>query len=395
MQTREQLTALSVDELRRMAREELRALRMIDNRTAKTQTAPVFVTGSGKAALIDMLLHGQTNPPATDPEQIEPIEAAPTPEPTEDIPTPSEATHSAANAIFDALATLAKTTITIDTVKELVTAEVKRLIPRQINVTTEYSTKAITGRQHKDFELCLKIVGAGVPLMLVGPAGSGKTHLCAAIGEALGLEFTPYSCDESTQRFDMTGYNDAQGRYVPGVLHDPFVHGRLLLLDEIDRSGPALTTLNAALANGYMTFPNGTANRHDQFRCVAAANTIGTGTDWLYTSANRIDAATRDRFAMHLFDYDEGLEKSFAGIDTPQPKPYKAKTTATPAEWYDRVSGIRAAAEKTKAPVIVSPRVTLYGLRLLDAGIDLNDCLNLLVWNKTDKQTADRIKGAL
>jgi hypothetical protein len=55
---------------------------------------------------------------------------------------------------------------------------------------------------------------------------------------------------------------------------------------------------------------NPVAKRHPDFVCIAAANTVGTGADRLYSGRNKLDAATLDRFAIGkvLMNYDERVE---------------------------------------------------------------------------------------
>ena len=55
-------------------------------------------------------------------------------------------------------------------------------------------------------------------------------------------------------------------------------NGGLFFLDEMDASIPeVLVLLNAAIANGYFEFPNGKITAHEDFRVVAAGNTVGSG----------------------------------------------------------------------------------------------------------------------
>jgi hypothetical protein len=79
----------------------------------------------------------------------------------------------------------------------------------------------------------------------------------------------------------------------------------------MDRSFPdVLTDLNGALANGIFDFPApiGVKEKHPNFRCLAAGNTLGRGATGSYTAANALDASTLNRFFMVNIDYDKRIE---------------------------------------------------------------------------------------
>jgi MoxR-like ATPase len=89
----------------------------------------------------------------------------------------------------------------------------------------------------------------------------------------------------------------------------------VFLLDEMDAADPnVLLVINSALANKRMAVSSRPAKpyaiRHKNFVCIAAANTVGTGADRLYSGRNKLDAATLDRFAIGkvFMDYDPALE---------------------------------------------------------------------------------------
>lgn len=87
------------------------------------------------------------------------------------------------------------------------------------------------------------------------------------------------------------------------------------MLDEVDNSqAEALIALNAALANGYYTFPNvGKVKAHKDFFCVAAGNTNGQGATDEYCGRYKMDESSRDRFFFVKIDYNKEIEKSIVG----------------------------------------------------------------------------------
>ena len=162
---------------------------------------------------------------------------------------------------------------------------------------------------HEKFEQILTQVQLDEPIMLIGPAGSGKNVAISQVAQALGKHM--YYTNNASNEFKLTGFIDAGGNYRDTEFYKAFKNGGLFFLDEIDNSDPsALIVINSAVANGYMAFPHETIDRHPDFRIIAAANTWGMGSDLQYVGRNALDAATLDRFDNIFFDYDQKLEKA-------------------------------------------------------------------------------------
>lgn len=192
---------------------------------------------------------------------------------------------------------------------------------------------------HEKFDEVLSLVQLDEPVMLIGPAGSGKNHSVSQIARALGLNM--YYTNNASNEFKLTGFIDAGGNYRDTEFYKAFKNGGIFFLDEIDNSDPsALIVINSALANGYMAFPHETIDRHPDFRMVAAANTWGKGSDLQYVGRNALDGATLDRFDNVFFDYDRKLEKGL----------YPSE------EVLSFMWSFRDAVEATKIPHIVSTR---------------------------------------
>lgn len=163
------------------------------------------------------------------------------------------------------------------------------------------------GYYHAKFEQILTQTQLDEPIMLIGPAGSGKNVAVSQVAQALGLKM--YYTNNASNEFKLTGFIDAGGNYRDTEFYKAFKNGGLFFLDEIDNSDPsALIVINSALANGYMAFPHETIDRHPNFRIVAAANTWGKGSDLQYVGRQALDGATLDRFDNIFFDYDRKLE---------------------------------------------------------------------------------------
>ena len=175
-------------------------------------------------------------------------------------------------------------------------------------------TKKVEGVLHSEFDNMLHSLMVGEPIYLYGKAGTGKSYITRQLAEALGFDFYYQNC--ITDKIDLTGFIDANGNYHETQFYKAFVNGGLLLIDELDASIPdALNTLNECLANGEFPFPTGNFKAHDNFRCVAAGNTFGTGGDNVYTGRYQLDGASLDRFAVYEVDYDEKIEQAIAEGD--------------------------------------------------------------------------------
>jgi hypothetical protein len=173
----------------------------------------------------------------------------------------------------------------------------------------------------------------------------------------------------------------------------------VFLGDECDAANAGvLTNINMVLANGQVALPEGMANKHEDFVPVFAGNTFGTGANRVYVGRNQLDAATLDRFAFIEWDYDEGLEASYAGVSAGSPEFDLGRGGSVTAEqWLMRVQMLRRASNKLQQRMVISPRATIYGAQLIqhrpDIGVDVLE--DMLIWKGTDKATKDKITSAL
>ena len=297
------------------------------------------------------------------------------------VPKVEEAVPLAPEVNKDYLKTLrdALNTASIDEVKELIREElIDYHSHAEISLRKPDDTvvKLPAEPRHYLFPRILQAVNAGIPVALVGPAGSGKSTLATQISKAIELKFYLQNSVQGTH--ELAGYMDAHGRYNTTAFRECFEKGGVMLVDEVDTSDPgALKWLNTALANGYAMFPDlpDPVNKHENFRIVIAANTFGTGADRVYVGANQLDASTLDRFVFFNYEYDEQMEILLSGNQT----------------WAKRVQLLRAAAAIEKARVVISPRATINGAKLLAMGWPQDDVENGLIWKGMDSELKERI----
>lgn len=165
-----------------------------------------------------------------------------------------------------------------------------------------------------NFENILHLVAAHEHVYLYGPAGSGKNTIAEQIAEALGVEF--YYQNTLVTKFDISGYKNAQGEYEETPFYKAWKNGGLFFADELDNStAEAILALNAALANGYYTFPNSSEKvaKNPNFYCIAAGNTNGQGATEEYCGRYQMDESSRDRFAFIEIGYNKKVEESICG----------------------------------------------------------------------------------
>lgn len=195
---------------------------------------------------------------------------------------------------------------------------------RPIVVKEGGKTRKVKGVLPSEFERMVQLASQRIPMLLVGPAGCGKTYLAGKVAEALGLEYSDQSCSEGMSE------NVFNGLLLPTGAHGAFEHhpspfmeryekGGIMLLDEMDAGDPNLFTyVNKAIANDSYTvaqrWKKPVVKKHEDFVLIAAANTFGNGADEMYVGRNQLDAATIDRFkvGMITMDYSREVELSLA-----------------------------------------------------------------------------------
>lgn len=244
---------------------------------------------------------------------------------------------------------------------------------------TEYKAE---GHTRTEFQEVLTAAMCGLNILLVGPAGCGKTHLAHQVAEALGREFASISCTAGMSESALMGWMlPAEGgafAYTPSDFVTMYENGGVFLFDEIDAADPnTLLFVNQALANGSFYLPqrkgNSKVTRHPDFVCLAAANTFGTGANMTYAGRERLDEATLDRFRAGtvMLDYDTTFEKSVIDGDV--------------LAWGHKV---RRKITESRLSRVMSTRFLLDATKLKKAGRTLQQIQDTyFVGWKTDEKT--------
>lgn len=266
----------------------------------------------------------------------------------------------------------------------LIADEVSKQV-RTIEVKIGDLPKVKIDTAHKCFEEVLLeavqrrgVNGIKEGILLVGPAGSGKTTLAEQIANALSLPF--YGVGKTSDEVKITGYMDGGGTYRTTSFRKAYEFGGVFLFDEMDGwSADALIAVNAPLAGNWGDFPDGMVARHADFIALGAANTFGRGADRQYVGREQLDAATLDRFAVIEVDYDEDLERAIS----------------CDMEWTKYVQKVRHAVMEEKVRHVVSPRASIAGGIMLAAGKPRHAVEEAYLWKGIEEPVRNRVKAAM
>lgn len=277
-------------------------------------------------------------------------------------------------------------------VEKVVSAEIEKLgIEAQIKSMLEdvasKASKIITvkldgeegeGRKmplvHKQFEDLLAVTQIqGMNVLLTGGAGLSKSTAVMQVAEAFKLEMGAISFSNQTTKTDLMGFVDANGIYRKSSFVDSFENGKIFLADEMDAcSANVLVLLNSAISNGFIETPdNKLIYAHENFRFVGTANTNLRGAKDGFTARNKLDGATIDRFTVIEWQLDEELEEKLTNNNG----------------WLTIVRKCREVANKELDGIVITPRSSYDGAKLLRAGVDVEKVIKMTILRAVGKDT--------
>ena len=205
------------------------------------------------------------------------------------------------------------------------TAQVEELKNKPTGTGTVINIK-IEGKTHQvqiksivnpKFARIMKYLAKGDNVYMWGPAGTGKNVTAKQCAEALDMPI--FYMNTIYTKYDLCGYMDAQGNYVPTTFYN-FMKARkgLFFFDEYDNSQSAATVcFNDLLEDKKYTFPNGeTLYLDENHKIIAAGNTNGQGATEEYNDRYQMDESNRSRFMFVSVTYDPAVEKSIVGEST-------------------------------------------------------------------------------
>ena len=232
---------------------------------------------------------------------------------------------------------------------------------------------------HGKFDDICRLARLYKNVMLVGPAGTGKTTIGSQVAKAFDTDFAHISVTAGMSEAHLLGRMLFDGSYVESDFVRIYENGGVFLLDEFDSADSnCAVVLNSALANGFMSVPNRkdkpTAKRHPNCIILACANTWGTGGGTVqYTGRNKLDSATLDRFCSSKVevDYDAKLEKALAN--------------STPL--YNVLLNLRKECKRQNILRIISTRLFMNGQIWMNDGGELSDYIKQITidWTSEEK----------
>ena len=205
------------------------------------------------------------------------------------------------------------------------TAQVEELKNKPTTSGTVINIK-IEGKTHQvqiksivnpKFARILKYLANGENVYMYGPAGTGKNVTAKQCAEALDMPI--FYNNTIYTKYDLCGYMDANGQYVPTTFYNFMKAPKgLYFMDEYDNSqSSALVCFNDVLEDKKYTFPNGeTLYLDENHKIIAAGNTNGQGATEEYNDRYVIDESNRSRFMFVSVTYDPAVEKSIVGEST-------------------------------------------------------------------------------
>jgi MoxR-like ATPase len=270
-----------------------------------------------------------------------------------------------------------------DRVRELAVATIAELAPRAIQVVDQSGLVrgSTTDHVRPEFDRIVQRLMLGLNVMLVGPAGSGKTTVGQQVADCLGLQFGCISLTAGVSESRLVGRFAPMGEggkfeYVETDFVRIWRDGGVMVLDEVDAADPnVLLCLNAALANKFLITPDPKQpriKRHKDCMIIACANTWGSGADREYVGRNQLDVSTLDRFCASQFklDYDEKFESA---VGEPSVVEY----------FHD----IRRQVRQMKIRRVVSSRIILDGSLIVRSGGTLDEVKEsfFLPWTEAER----------
>ena len=270
-------------------------------------------------------------------------------------------------------------------IARLVEAKLEGAVTVRIEVgRADGSVGKVDGHAHPKLATLLRALsvkqanGFAVNVFLVGGTSSGKTHGAGQAAKAMGRTFGAHGA--MMMSHELMGFIDASGHYHRTPFRDAFENGGVVLLDEVDSWDASVTlSLNAALANGYASFPDGMIPRHPDCVIIGGANTHGTGATAEYVGRNRLDQAFISRFPVRIeWNPDPALELAISGNP----------------EFARRVQAARERARSAGLKHLIDARQMQAGAALIAAGFTSDEAADMTYLAGLSKEQRRMVEGA-
>lgn len=328
-------------------------------------------------------------PPKHVPAQV-PFKAPEQPQEAPKVPeapmTATMTTKATSDQGMGALATLLTPFLKIEAsldekkIAEMIQCAINQQDPKVLEVRIPGKDAVKVGRHHESFPKLLKLTAIRQHVMMVGPAGTGKSHSAEQAATALALPFYALSCGPQTTQAALLGYQSATGAYVETLFRHAYENGGVFLLDEVDSaSGAVLVVLNSATSNGFCSFPDRMVKKHEDFVLICAGNTWGHGKTVEYVGRQALDGAFLDRMATLAWPIDPKLELDLAPVK----------------EWARYCQKVREQVAKAGIKMLVTPRASISGGKAILGGFTPDECREMFILKGCDSKAAEIVNSVI
>lgn len=264
----------------------------------------------------------------------------------------------------------------------------QEIVVKRTELNGGQETKNDLGPQHERFPELLKLLQINVPVYIWGPTGSGKTTAAETAAKAMDLPFYRKVVSPQTSEGQIFGFHNGTG-YIEGIAYKPYKDGGVLLIDEIDNGNPSINVCIKMLSDGSKcNFPCGIIEKHENFRLLANANTVGTGANRQYVGRAAQDAALLNIFGFLSWEYDSVFENTLSLIEY---KKWHGENDEEITSLIDTVIALRKSIDELAIKHIISPRNLIYGSRMLAQKFPKDFILESCILRGLDKTQAEKI----
>jgi ssDNA-binding Zn-finger/Zn-ribbon topoisomerase 1 len=282
-----------------------------------------------------------------------------------------------------------------DAIRNTIIEELAKVRSVVIEIKREdKETKTVEGA-HYLMPRLIRLISAGIPVYLWGPAGSGKTTAAMQASHALSLDSEIDTLDPSTFRSMVQGYCTPQGEPVHTSFTRCWSSGKVYIADECDNApGHVQTLFNSALANGHAPLAWGNVERAPEgFGFVGTGNTPGRPTRE-FPDRKPMSAAFADRLYFMHWPLDPAIECRAGGLSIPV-APERKEVVVTAAEWVIYVQRMREWARENMPTLMITPRASLVGLKALSLGETPLEVAHALIFRGADGEMVNKALNAV
>lgn len=297
-----------------------------------------------------------------------------------------------------------------DMVRTIVREEVNNIALRRLDIVVGERHTVVGDYTHPMLEKVLRLAQVGLNVLMVGPAGAGKTTIAEQVANILGHSYGSISCTAGSSESELLGWLMPTGEagrfeYTPAQFIQLYETGNsLFLFDELDAADSnMMLSVNTALSNGKLHVPrrfnNPTVLKGENALIMATANTHGTGADMVYAGRNQLDAATLDRFYVVHIGYNEALEASIMGQKRESAQSWKPDSVDNINDdlqkLHEVIKAVRDLANAHKLRRVISTRAFQKAALARQAGVPMDEIiLDLLAGWSRDELSKVGVKHA-